>query len=318
MCQVPTFSTGKRRATCSRRWPRHYGNTDDSIVVGDRAVFANSQYVSADFFAVFGLTASAGRLLTEQDLPGERRGPGGRRRGVLLGRGTLRQRRGRDREDDHRLRHRGGDRRSGGAGISLSRCHGYLGALAHIRIEPRPAQLPRRREARARRRPHACAGADADHWRQSRAAVCRESSEDRDPDALAGTAHRQSPGNVVGADERRGRRLAHWLRQYREPPACAGGRQDARNRASRRARRRPGPCGTATTHRELCARGHRRAGGSPARVHARARTRGVVTHDPAPHRRSAGGHAGPPVRARALAAVDADLRARAGPACVAT
>src|SRR5688500_1028620 len=39
----------------------HYGNTDDSIVVGGRAVFANSQYVSADFFAVFGLSASAGR-----------------------------------------------------------------------------------------------------------------------------------------------------------------------------------------------------------------------------------------------------------------
>lgn len=47
----------------------HYGNADDAIVVGDRAVFANSQYVSASFFAVFGQTASAGRLLTEHDLP---------------------------------------------------------------------------------------------------------------------------------------------------------------------------------------------------------------------------------------------------------
>ena len=46
-----------------------YGNTDDAIVVGDRALFANDQYVSADFFAVFGQTASAGRLLTEEDIP---------------------------------------------------------------------------------------------------------------------------------------------------------------------------------------------------------------------------------------------------------
>lgn len=46
-----------------------YGNTDDAIVIGDRAVFANDQYVSADFFAVFGQAASAGRLLTERDVP---------------------------------------------------------------------------------------------------------------------------------------------------------------------------------------------------------------------------------------------------------
>ncbi len=47
----------------------YYGNTDSPVVVGDRAVFANDQYVSADFFAVFGQTASRGRLLTEQDVP---------------------------------------------------------------------------------------------------------------------------------------------------------------------------------------------------------------------------------------------------------
>ena len=43
---------------------------DDSVaMVGDRAVFANLRFVSADFFAVFGETASAGRLLVEQDVP---------------------------------------------------------------------------------------------------------------------------------------------------------------------------------------------------------------------------------------------------------
>jgi putative ABC transport system permease protein len=44
------------------------GGTDDSpVILGDRATFANPRYVSADFFAVFGQTASAGRLLTAAD-----------------------------------------------------------------------------------------------------------------------------------------------------------------------------------------------------------------------------------------------------------
>jgi putative ABC transport system permease protein len=46
-----------------------YGNTDTALVVGNRAVFARDLYVSADFFAVLGQTASAGRLLTERDVP---------------------------------------------------------------------------------------------------------------------------------------------------------------------------------------------------------------------------------------------------------
>jgi putative ABC transport system permease protein len=46
-----------------------YGNTDTALVVGDRAVFASDQYVSVDFFSIFGQTASAGRLLTEHDVP---------------------------------------------------------------------------------------------------------------------------------------------------------------------------------------------------------------------------------------------------------
>ena len=68
-CPVPTFSTGRRRTTCSRRWRCPTVETTAATIVGDRAVFANARYVSADFFAVFGQTASAGRLLTEQDVP---------------------------------------------------------------------------------------------------------------------------------------------------------------------------------------------------------------------------------------------------------
>ncbi|HET9447377.1 MAG TPA: ABC transporter permease, partial [Steroidobacteraceae bacterium] len=46
-----------------------YGGDDFVTIVGDRAVFANPRYVSADFFTVFGQTASAGRLLTASDIP---------------------------------------------------------------------------------------------------------------------------------------------------------------------------------------------------------------------------------------------------------
>jgi putative ABC transport system permease protein len=50
----------------------HYaGEEGVATVVGDRAEFCNDMYVSADFFTVFGQTASAGRLLTYQDAPAE-------------------------------------------------------------------------------------------------------------------------------------------------------------------------------------------------------------------------------------------------------
>ncbi len=103
---------------------------DSATIVGDRAVFANARYVSADFFAVFGQTAAAGRLLTERDVPTGDAAPAvavvahhwaaahfGRAEAAI---GKV----------DHGLRRTDGDRRSGGAGISLSRRRGSLGALA--------------------------------------------------------------------------------------------------------------------------------------------------------------------------------------------
>ena len=56
------------------------------------------------------------------------------------------------------------------------------------------------------------------------------------------------------------------VRQHLEPPARARHGQDARDRAPRRARRRPGPCGASTVDRKLCARRGGRAGRAPARV----------------------------------------------------
>ena len=49
----------------------YYGADDNPVIVGDRAVFANARSVSAEFFAVFGQSASAGRLLTEDDVPAD-------------------------------------------------------------------------------------------------------------------------------------------------------------------------------------------------------------------------------------------------------
>lgn len=44
---------------------------DFPVIVGDQAMFASPAYVSADFFAVFGQHASAGRLLTARDVPAD-------------------------------------------------------------------------------------------------------------------------------------------------------------------------------------------------------------------------------------------------------
>ncbi len=48
------------------------GGDDEAVMVGDRAMFANAKYVSAEFFPVFGQTAAAGRLLHADDVPAER------------------------------------------------------------------------------------------------------------------------------------------------------------------------------------------------------------------------------------------------------
>lgn len=46
-----------------------YSNKDDATVVSDRALFANTEYVSIGFFDVFGQAPAKGRLLRESDVP---------------------------------------------------------------------------------------------------------------------------------------------------------------------------------------------------------------------------------------------------------
>ena len=296
-----------------------YGGDDFRTIVGDRAMFANVRFVSADFFAVFGQTASAGRLLMERDIPvGDAEptvavvryhwavaqfGSAEAAIGKMIG------------EDNGPLEIVGvaapGFRYPGAADLWVPwlttnggrnrSLHNYqaVGKL-HGGVDLTRAQAQMRTIGDT-----LCA------------AISREPPEDRDGDSTAAAADREPAGDVMGADERRGRRVAHRVRQYREPPACAGRGEDARDRAPRRARRRPRPCGAATAHRELCARRSGRTGWSGARVTARAGSRGVVTRRTASRRRSADGHDRPPVRTRALDGIDGALRARAGAACLA-
>jgi putative ABC transport system permease protein len=65
----PDFLDWQRRNDVFETMAHFSGEEDVAIVVGDRAEFANDMYVSPGFFAVFGQAASAGRLLTERDVP---------------------------------------------------------------------------------------------------------------------------------------------------------------------------------------------------------------------------------------------------------
>jgi putative ABC transport system permease protein len=65
----PDFLDWQARNDVFEKMAVSYGGDDFATVVGDRAVFANARYVSADFFAVFDHRVSAGRALTERDIP---------------------------------------------------------------------------------------------------------------------------------------------------------------------------------------------------------------------------------------------------------
>ena len=65
----PDFLDWQARNDVFEKMAVTYGGDDFVTIVGDRAAFANPRYVSADFFAVFGQNAAAGRLLSARDIP---------------------------------------------------------------------------------------------------------------------------------------------------------------------------------------------------------------------------------------------------------
>jgi putative ABC transport system permease protein len=65
----PDFLDWQAQSDVFEKMAVSQSNPDEAIVVGDRAVFSTSSYVSADFFAVFGQLPSSGRLLTQRDVP---------------------------------------------------------------------------------------------------------------------------------------------------------------------------------------------------------------------------------------------------------
>src|SRR5262245_35219511 len=67
----PDFLDWQAKTDVFERLAVSYSSADEAIFLGDRAVFGNGAYVSADFFAVFGQAPSAGRLLTERDVPAD-------------------------------------------------------------------------------------------------------------------------------------------------------------------------------------------------------------------------------------------------------
>ena len=113
----------------------YFGGNENPVIVGDRAVFANSRVRFGRVLRCVRPERVRGTPADTARCPGGTGSGHGRRGGVSLGRDSLRQCSGRDRKDDHGLRRHGGDRRRDDAGIPVSRFHGYL--VAHAPDQPR-------------------------------------------------------------------------------------------------------------------------------------------------------------------------------------
>jgi predicted permease len=71
MVSGPDFLDWRAQADAFEHMAAYANQDDTATIVGGRAMFSNPRFVSAGFFAVFGQTAFAGRLLTERDVQTE-------------------------------------------------------------------------------------------------------------------------------------------------------------------------------------------------------------------------------------------------------
>ena len=297
------------------------GGTDDSpVILGDRATFANPRYVSADFFAVFGQTASAGRLLTEGDVPGGRGEPPVavvRYQWAVTHFGSAEAAIGK------RLTVNGGPLEIVGVAAPGFRYPGATDLWAPLAPDGGPHD-------RGNHDYHAVgklkAGADL---RRAQAqmrtigdALARQYPENRLKTVSLIPLQERLTGNLqatlwvlmgavgvvwlIGCANIANLLLARAASRTREI-ALRAALGAGRGRVVRQ---------LLTENCVLARRG--RAGGPPARVDARPGSGGVGTRRPAPDRRCADGPDRRALRTRTLAGIDGDLRPRAGAACLAT
>ena len=215
----------------------HYaGEEGVAIVVGDRAEFANDMDVSTDFFTVFGQAASAGRLLTDRDVP-----TGGAPSTVAVVRRQWAE------------SHFGSAEAAIGKTITVyglprqivgvaARGFSYPGVTdiwspAHESLEPQRLGLPRRRETQGRG--GSCAGEspNAGDRRQPGATIPGEPIQDGRLDSAAGSADRRREDHAMAFAGRSERRVAHRLRKHRESSTRAERSQDVRSRCAPRSAR---------------------------------------------------------------------------------
>jgi predicted permease len=76
----PDFLDWQERNDVFEKMAAFHGGDDWPATVGGRAMFANYRFVTADFFATFGQSAFAGRMLTAEDVPP----PGGKHPTVVV------------------------------------------------------------------------------------------------------------------------------------------------------------------------------------------------------------------------------------------
>ena len=297
------------------------GGTDDSpVILGDRATFANPRYVSADFFAVFGQTASAGRLLTEGDYSVAR---GGTPAAVVRYQWAVTHFGSAEAAIGKRVTVYGGPLEIVGVAAPGFRYPGVTDLWARLSPDGDPHDRGNHDyTAVGKLKAGADLGRAQAQMRTIGDALARQYPENRLKTVSLTPLQERLTGNLQATLwALMGAVGVVWL------IGCANIANLLLARAASRTReialRAALGAGRGRVVRQLLTEncvlaGVRRTGGPPARVDARPRRGDVGTRRPAPDRRCADGPDRCALRARTLAGIDGDLRPRAGTACLAT